>query len=79
MFIKMCDQLLDMCNQDESLSEEKKKILSLKIHDLKLEFVNDDVNSSELELNFVEEFEARYPNVTFCIDCVSRTMSRLGM
>lgn len=79
MYKKQCDDFLKLVKNDENLDLPTKELVIAKIDELK--HLLDIKDSSQLarRLNFLEEFEARYPEVTFCIDCVSRTMSRLGM
>ena len=79
MYSKICDELLKLTSTDARLSDARRKNIESKITELKSELSHLDLTSTDVELTFIQEFESKYPNVTFCIDCVSRTMSRLGM
>jgi hypothetical protein len=78
MYKKECDQLLDLVQKDSNLDLLTKQLVFSKIDELK-QLLDIQETEGVRALNFLQEFETRYPEVTFCIDCMSRTMSRLGM
>ena len=78
MYKKECDQLLDLVQKDSNLDLLTKQLVFSKIDELK-QLLDIQETEGVRSLNFLQEFETRYPEVTFCIDCMSRTMSRLGM
>ncbi len=79
MYKKHCDNLLNLVQNDNNLDLPTKQLVIAKIDELKQLLDLKDMNESVKALTFIQDFETRYPTVTFCIDCVSRTMSRLGM
>ncbi len=79
MYKKQCDDFLKLVQNDTTLDLLTKELVIAKIDELKHLLDIKGSSQPNSHLNFLEEFESRYPTVTFCIDCVSRTMSRLGM
>ena len=83
MYKSLCEKIINEVQKDMSIRDDKKTLIISKISELSI-LLYDDVSSKDSpahheNLSMLEDFETKHPLITFCIDCISRTMSRLGM
>ena len=83
MYKSLCEKLMHAVQSDTAIRDDKKIVLISKIAELSTLLYDDEVTQKThpegQQLSMLEDFETKHPLVTFCIDCISRTMSRLGM
>ena len=66
MYDNLLNQLTDRINSEDTFTTEKKAEINKKIFDLRALLVVPPSSQESKQLNFIENFETKYPTITFC-------------